>query len=511
MITALSYFNEMRFSIVILMMFLITGVNAQHRNDKWCFGDSAGIDFSNLAQPVPIHSSVKSRGSCVSICDNNSNLLFYAYTRAALSGNTTLVKNRLDSLMLNGDNIIGRGWYMELVIVPDPGDTNKYYLFSGAVTTIHGFYYSIIDMTLDNGNGGLSQKNIQLLPDPANDGLTAVKHGNGRDWWVIHRKHLGTNNTFYKFLVSPSGISPPDTQNIGTLTATNTSRYIFNKEGNKLGMVMYDGTIETFDFDRCSGMLSNHILIRAKNTVPPAPGLWSCAFSPNSKYLYVSTVGFSDSVRLIQIDLQDTALYNGADTIWTDTSNMSTTGGGFLRLAPDDIIYFSCAWDTTVFNFPYPDSVYNTVNTHLSVINTPDSPGVACNFTPFSFYLGGARTYYGLPNNPDYDMPRMQGSPCDTVQWMGMNEQHAISNGQMYVSYIGDWEKAFINGEHLKGKNCLMQVFDITGKKVFESRKPTIAGGYFTFDLDCSVISKGVYVVRLKTENEVLAKKFVKN
>ncbi|MBL0341881.1 MAG: hypothetical protein IPP71_13640 [Bacteroidetes bacterium] len=46
----------------------------------------------------------------------------------------------------------------------------------------------------------------------------------------------------------------------------------------------------------------------------------------------------------------------------------------------------------------------------LSVINYPDSLGTACGYSPFSFYLGGKRTYYGLPNNPDYDMPAIAGS-----------------------------------------------------------------------------------------------------
>jgi hypothetical protein len=64
--------------------------------------------------------------------------------------------------MQNGNNIVGRGWYQELVIVPNPANDSTYYLFSIGVTTIYGLYYSIIDMRLNNGLGAITVKNVQL-------------------------------------------------------------------------------------------------------------------------------------------------------------------------------------------------------------------------------------------------------------------------------------------------------------------------------------------------------------
>ncbi len=497
--------------LILFFLFIpIVGI-AQNRNDIWCFGDSAGIDFSNLSQPVPIHSVAKSRGSCASICDTNGNLLFYSsYDTDIFNGVSYLangeVYNKQHQLMANGDSLNYQSWYMECVIIPFPDDTLRYYLFTIGVTSNYGLYYNVIDMSLDSGRGKVTQKNIQLLSSPANDGLTAVKHGNGRDWWIIHRKHQGSNNTFYKFLISPSGISVPDTQNIGSYTQTNLSRYIFNKTGDKLAMVLYDGLIETFDFDRCTGLLSNHIVIRPKNTSPPTPSLWSCAFSPNNRFLYVSSSDIPSS-SLIQIDLQDSTPWANADTIWSDST--CAFEGGALRLAPDDKIYLTCSWNDGSNNYPYPDTLHNTVIDNLSIINSPDSPGTSCNFTPFSFYLGGNRTYWGLPNNPDYDLPRIAGSPCDTVQWVAV--QNIVSpNGEMFVTYVSDWEKAFINAKNIKGKNVMLKIYDVQGREVFSSIKKT-QPPYYTQDVDCGSLSKGMYVVVLKTEKERLVKKFVKN
>src|SRR5438046_944103 len=124
-------------------------LRAQNRNNIWCFGDSAGIDFNNISSLVPIGTSMDGRGSCVSIADTNGQLLFYAFTIAGIPGNTSRVFTKNHSLMTNGDNIVGEAWYQELVILPDPADESLYYLFSCHETNNPnpGLYYSKIDMT----------------------------------------------------------------------------------------------------------------------------------------------------------------------------------------------------------------------------------------------------------------------------------------------------------------------------------------------------------------------------
>jgi hypothetical protein len=95
----------MKKSVVLLLIITATHSFAQNRNSIWCFGDSAGIDFSNINNPVPFTSSVEGRGSCVSIADNNGNLLFYSNTYTYL----TLVWNALNDTMTNSYLIGGGG------------------------------------------------------------------------------------------------------------------------------------------------------------------------------------------------------------------------------------------------------------------------------------------------------------------------------------------------------------------------------------------------------------------
>lgn len=83
---------------------------------------------------------------------------------------------------------------------------------------------------------------------------------------------------------------------------------------------------------------------------------------------------------------------------------------------------------------------------NLSVINSPDLPGAACDFQPYSFYLGGKRTYWGLPNNPDYDLGPLVGSPCDTL--VGTTETLPIHSApELFVYYAPNWQSAFINAQ----------------------------------------------------------------
>ncbi|MCX6292520.1 MAG: hypothetical protein NT126_12255, partial [Bacteroidetes bacterium] len=228
----------------LFFLFASHGAFSQFTDRYWCFGDSAGIDFNNLSNPVPGNSILRSRGTCVSICDSIGNLLFYASTPHVdlwlnpgtydfgytphvdlwLNPGTYdygYIINKNNQIMEHGDTIASDLWYQEMIIVPDPVNTNRFYLFTAGVTStpIPGFYYSVIDLSYNGGLGKVVQKNIRLQSFPVCDGLAAVKHGNGRDWWVFLRHWDATgatqNDEYYSYLVTPSGINGPFILHIG--------------------------------------------------------------------------------------------------------------------------------------------------------------------------------------------------------------------------------------------------------------------------------------------------------
>ncbi|MBL0050574.1 MAG: hypothetical protein IPP29_03155 [Bacteroidetes bacterium] len=114
---------------------------------------------------------------------------------------------------------------------------------------------------------------------------------------------------------------------------------------------------------------------------------------------------------------------------------------GQLKLAPDGKIYQS---NNYYGGYPYSDTTYNMYNMNLSVINSPDSLGAACNLQPYSFYLGGKRTYFGFPNNPDYFLGPKVGSTCDTLSTFTQAAHNVVisnlfpnpNNGTFTVNYF---------------------------------------------------------------------------
>lgn len=498
------------FEILFLLLYCETS-QAQYRNSIWCFGDSAGIDFTIPSSPQPYFSAMRSRGTAVSISDTLGQLLFYAHTgdtsnAVNFQGN---VKNKLHQMMENGDSIIGISWYQEMVIVPFPSDVTKYYLFTQDVSVNYGIYYSIIDISLNNGLGKIISKNQVLLNAVRMaDCITTIKHGNGRDWWMYSRSGDGflTSNPFYTYIISPSGILLDTLQNIGPLTGGGFIEFRWNKQGTKLAYVNYSGLIQVFDYDRCSGLLSNPITLDTMRPTTPLPNYVACEFSANGRFLYVSSN--PDSSSLFVVDLLDTNLT--LTNIWTINSPQYYLGD--LKRGPDDKIYVTGTYfDGFTFPYPYADSVYNQYNMNLGVIHFPDSGAVGCNYLPYSFYLGGKRTYWGLPNNPNYDMGVIVGSLCDTLS-VGLSpspspeERGAI----MQAWYNPAWNLIHVNASQLKGKEGVIRLLDVNGRTLHEKKIEFIHGGYYTSEIYMNAFSSGIYFVQLITDKEQVANKVMK-
>ncbi|MBK8414480.1 MAG: T9SS type A sorting domain-containing protein [Bacteroidetes bacterium] len=485
-------------------------VNAQKRGSVWCFGDSALIDFKDTANIITGTSIVKSRGSCASISDSTGNLLFYtSYDLSIQISGTDPIKvyGKNNQVILNGDSIQGGAWYRELVIVPDPASINLFYVFHIGVTQDFGLYYTTVDMAANSGQGAVIQKNVQLENFKAVDCLSAIKHGNGRDWWVFFRRYNNSpaapNNDWYLYLITPSGVINQPIQMIGSIQSTGFGQISFNASGNRMAYINYKGLIELYDFNRCTGIISSPVTISSENSQAPWPENWSSEFSPSGNFLYMTQIAAfpPDSCYLIQFDLNSANIAQSADTIWVTPFEENM---GQLKMALDGKMYLTTNYKG---GYPYADTSYNYINMNLTRINSPDSLGTACNLQPFSFYLGGKRTYFGLPNNPDYDLPALAGSPCDTL--VSQNElAGAAAIGSIHVYYHPAWEKAFINASNLKGKTGKLLVYDIQGK-VVHSEPLRIQNGYYTRDLSMIGRADGVYLVVVETEQERLVKKIL--
>ena len=104
------------------------------------------------------------------------------------------VWNKNHQVMPNGNGLLGNfSSTQSSLIVAQPGSSRYFYIFTTddfyEDGLQYGFRYSVVDICFDNGLGDVlsDQKNIKLL-DTVAEKLTAVKHINGNDFWIIVHK-----------------------------------------------------------------------------------------------------------------------------------------------------------------------------------------------------------------------------------------------------------------------------------------------------------------------------------
>jgi gliding motility-associated-like protein len=358
----------MRYCLLITLFFSNISIEAQNQGNIWIFGNKTGLDFNN-GLPVPFFTSemIAAEGSA-SISDKNGTLLFYT--------NGTTVWNRNNVVMQNGDALMNSfGGAQTAVTVQLPNSDYLYYIFSVDKSGgINGFRYSIVDIRLDNGLGGVTQKNIPILT-PVCEKVTATVSCNGRDVWIV--THKFNSYDYYSYLLTPLGLN-------NTPVISTSPNYVGNGSCNASGYLKVSANgkkivscnacsidyLELADFNKGTGILSNFKELSAKPYygAESFSGTYGAEFSLNSKYLYV-TSSYSDgddTSYLYQFDaslLTQNQIQNSRFLI-----NQFTTNGGYyngaLQIAPDKKIYLT-----------------HYGNNYLSVINNPEVQGAACNFS----------------------------------------------------------------------------------------------------------------------------------
>ncbi len=480
---------------------------SQGKNAIWCFGDSAGIDFNDTLNPIIFSSSMNAKGSCASISDISGNLKFYCSTpdyNNYWNGVLPLgvIFNREHHKMMNGDSLNCRAWYHEMIIVPDPGDTNLFYIFHIGVTNLYGLYYSVIDMSLDSGRGAVISKNNQLRNEVAVDCLQAIKHGNGRDWWVIFKQAQPSNNEFYMYSITTNGVALDHIDSVGLNGNSNGGDLRFNSTGSQFAFCNLKGLLALYDFDRCSGIITLNKTIRAEDPNGNYPYFFDCCFSPNDSLLYLSCAPYysdfdTTHIFLYQLQLSSFNPYATKTQIWQQTAPLAIAG---VRLGPDNKIYVA-AQST---GYPYNSTNYYPENMSLSVINQPDRRGgaVTCDFRPYSFYLGGKRTYWGLPNNPDYDLGPVPGSICDSLS-VQVAEHLPETSFTLYPNPAFD--KVHVHFSSPSTEKITIKILDTQGSLILQEETNSV-----DTELDLSKIENGVYFLRIEGEEFYPVQRLVK-
>ncbi len=161
------------------------------RSNVWHFGNTAGIDFNEQPPLATGNSAMDAPEGCAIVCDRNGDVIFYTDGDRVYDKNDTEIDSGI-----GGDPNASQS----SIIVPVQGDETLYYIFTTQAingTSPYEVRYSLFDLKLNSGTGGLLEKNV-LLFSRSTERITS----NGR-WLIVHEYG---NNTFRTYPISAEGI-----------------------------------------------------------------------------------------------------------------------------------------------------------------------------------------------------------------------------------------------------------------------------------------------------------------
>jgi len=394
-----------------------SSIIAQNHDHIWPFGDGNGpfnplsspyggayIDFNQSPTIGVKDNRVLNFGLAGSACsDSSGNLLFYT--------NGLAIHNYLDQLVENGDTLNPGDWWdgsgnggydnhLGSFPLPYPGHPNQYvYFHTGVLFDIDSsyvrhspFYYTIVDMNANGGEGKVISKN-QILIEGDLGWPAACKHGNGRDWWITLFKPNHPEQITY--LLSPSGISGPFIQSIGpAIYPEFDGKSLFSPDGRTYVRHDSKNGPRLMDFNRCTGLFSNLRIL----AYPDEIFSWSAAFSPDSRYLYLSKPSLITRIDLLANNINTSFDTLGRYNLSYCAANPSEARVFHMQEGPDGKIYCSSDGQSHC----------------MTRIEQPKLPGLAADV-----YYGGFELprihFYTICHYPSYRLGEWQDAPCDTL------------------------------------------------------------------------------------------------
>jgi len=363
--------------IVVFALSISCLTYSQKVANNWLFG-YFGLEFKSDTVVIRHDYAAHANRGMGIISDNNGQLLCYT------DGLT--IWNRNHTVMPNGQNMsttLSGTTVQSSIIVPKPGSNSIYYTF-----TVHpyngqsaaGLYYSIVDLTEDNGLGDVTLKG-KKIQDQTDNKITAVYHNNGHDVWIITHQH--NSNSYYAYLLTDAGLTEtPVVSSVSKSFASSLDGQLkASPDGSKIAC-SYDNTgtnegFDLFDFNNSTGMLTNPILFSMPVTYRGCGGL---EFSSDAKKLYVYQKGSTGESALYQYDISNST-YNEINNSRTQLFKPRDNDLLEMQLAPNGKIYFT------------KGGGQDSGTKYLGVIENPNELGTDCIVKELGLFLDNSSVF----------------------------------------------------------------------------------------------------------------------
>jgi Secretion system C-terminal sorting domain len=306
----------------------------------------------------------------------------------------------------------------------------------------------------------------------------ACRHANGRDWWIVNP--LRFEPKAITLLYSKGEIKQQWIQTIDTIPVHFTfGGADFTPDGRKYIFYEFKTGVRIYDFDRCTGKISNPKYI--KDNVPiDSTQVGEIVISPNSRFLYLNR-----GYNILQYDLEATNIGASRTEITSFVTDSITRDNGFPinyyagRVGPDGKIYIVGA-----NGFRY-----------IHIIEKPNEKGRACNLRPYMLPAYGSAD---IPYFPNFKLGALKGSSCDTLTTALKEPERRQVEIKAYPNPTdGLLKLSFYNINTVNETSCTVQIFNTTGQVIKHVELPKLQDT----DIDTEGVASGVYILKLSAKN----------
>jgi hypothetical protein len=336
----------------------------------------------------------------------------------------------------------------------------------------------------------ISKKEV-VLDSLAGNTLSATKHTNGQDWWIISQDYF--TNEYKCLLISEGEVLDTVSSYVGNpVINADAFQSNFSPNGESFARFAPEEELQIFDFNRSLGTLSNFRLIEVPNDTINNDASGGLSFSGSSRFLYVN-----DALAVWQLDMQAPDL-----------------AASMVQVAQRDTFFTGL----DIFNFPIPTFFYrqalapdcriymssrNGVD-RIHTIMEPELKGAACDVVQnIKIPVWNSLT---TPHFPNY---RLDSAPfCDSSKAFPSNLMTTVSTVEtpparkdrlhLFPNPASDYIQVYC--KHFIGLDRVQFVLhDLLGRAVFTAQV-ALANGATNERLDISTVPAGLYVYSVLDE-----------
>ena len=353
-------------------------------------------------------------------------------------------------------------------------------------------YVNVLKALLDIRQNIVLSKKETVLDSLSGNILSATKHANGQDWWIINQDYF--TNEYKCLLISEGEVIDTVSTFIGNpIVAHGAQQSNFSPDGTMFARFNPSDELQLYDFDRSTGQLSNFRFIDVPSTLEGTLHTGGLSFSGSSRFLYVN-----DALGIWQYDLEANNLTDSGvqvaerDTFISDLDGFGNPTPTFfyrMALAPDCRIYMSSRNGV--------DRIY--------MIMEPEQKGVACNVLQNIFI-----PVWNAGTTPHYPNYRLDKAPfCDDSKAFPDNLMTTVSASEtattisrihVFPNPARDQCKLYL--KHVNARQVKFQLTDVLGRPV-RTQDIEVNNDEVITNLDISSIPTGIYFYTVYAKGEI--------